>query len=112
MLVNAFSATRFLSKNLKKRIFVKRCLRFFKELENGSCLDIDECVEGQAMCPSNSRCLNSPGSFQCECVNGYKRDNSGFCRDIDECDKVSFIKIFFSELCESSLKIKNSVLLK
>ena len=37
--------------------------------------DIDECLEDlgtQALCTaSNTYCVNSPGSFSCECVPGY-----------------------------------------
>ena len=40
-----------------------------------SIADIDECLEDlgtQALCTaSNTYCVNSPGSFSCECVPGY-----------------------------------------
>ena len=35
-------------------------------------LDIDECLTGTDNCPSNSICLNTPGSFSCQCITGFK----------------------------------------
>ena len=37
-----------------------------------SCIDIDECDENYVDCPSNSTCLNNPGSYTCECKSGYR----------------------------------------
>ena len=37
-------------------------------------LDIDECSTGVHNCTQNQhvQCVNSPGTFICECVSGYK----------------------------------------
>lgn len=34
-----------------------------------SCVDLDECVEGQHQC--QQRCINTFGSFKCGCDDGY-----------------------------------------
>ena len=34
-------------------------------------LDIDECAN-PSVCPENSKCINSPGTFKCECNVGYE----------------------------------------
>ncbi|XP_021565009.1 adhesion G protein-coupled receptor E1 [Carlito syrichta] len=63
----------------------------FQDLE-GSCEDIDECVE---MCPGNATCTNTPGSYFCTCHPGFFpsqgqlnfTDPEVECRDIDECSQ-------------------------
>ncbi|XP_043926720.1 EGF-containing fibulin-like extracellular matrix protein 1 [Protopterus annectens] len=44
--------------------------------------DIDECSANVSVCPSRESCVNSLGSFGCNCNSGYEGDN---CTDIDEC---------------------------
>lgn len=41
-------------------------------------LDIDECATGRDDCSANSNCLNTPGSFECNCRTGYQ-NISGVC---------------------------------
>uniref|UniRef100_A0A7M4F0X5 Nidogen 2 n=1 Tax=Crocodylus porosus TaxID=8502 RepID=A0A7M4F0X5_CROPO len=36
------------------------------------CMDIDECAEGESHCGPFSVCLNSLGSYRCECQHGYR----------------------------------------
>ncbi|KAL2081674.1 hypothetical protein ACEWY4_023527 [Coilia grayii] len=53
-----------------------------------SCVDIDECVTGQNLCPFNRRCINTFGSYYCKCQNGFDLkyvDGKYDCVDIDEC---------------------------
>ncbi|KAL5107767.1 Hemicentin-1 [Taenia crassiceps] len=57
-----------------------------------SCLDIDECTEGEntgvLVCPAGQRCVNKPGTFTCVpgCGEGLQLSASGeACEDIDEC---------------------------
>ncbi|EUB62928.1 Hemicentin-1 [Echinococcus granulosus] len=57
-----------------------------------SCLDIDECMEGEnagiLVCPTGQRCVNKPGTFNCVqgCGEGLQLSASGdLCEDIDEC---------------------------
>lgn len=55
------------------------------ELRN-SCEDINECVEGLNACGQLQTCINTPGSYRCECPTGYRMLGSQ-CIDIDECRK-------------------------
>lgn len=52
-------------------------------------LDIDEC-QGKFFCPTNTRCLNTIGSYVCEgtkCSHGFAYNESRQrCIDIDECN--------------------------
>ncbi|WAR04750.1 MLP-like protein [Mya arenaria] len=48
--------------------------------------DQDECATGSDDCNGNNEiCVNTPGSFQCECESGYERDGSNNCVDVNEC---------------------------
>lgn len=53
----------------------------------GNCDDIDECASGQNRCGRNTRCVNTEGSFQCDCNHGFRKDfyDRSFCVDVDEC---------------------------
>ncbi|XP_059690283.1 fibrillin-2 isoform X2 [Gavia stellata] len=47
--------------------------------------DVNECLEGPGIC-SNGHCINTDGSFRCECPMGYNLDYTGVhCIDTDEC---------------------------
>ncbi|CAM4730920.1 unnamed protein product [Leuciscus chuanchicus] len=47
--------------------------------------DLNECVENPEICV-NGRCINTDGSFRCECPAGYTLHHTGTrCDDIDEC---------------------------
>lgn len=37
-------------------------------------LDIDECTMDKTACDSNQNCINTPGSFRCECKIGFSMD--------------------------------------
>ncbi|XP_003384557.1 PREDICTED: mucin-like protein [Amphimedon queenslandica] len=47
------------------------------------CNDVDECVNGTNLC--EQRCVNTEGSYHCECWDGYRRINDSHCEDINEC---------------------------
>ncbi|XP_044872455.1 nidogen-2 isoform X1 [Mauremys mutica] len=36
------------------------------------CVDVDECAESLSRCGHRSVCINSPGSYRCECPSGYQ----------------------------------------
>ena len=40
-------------------------------------LDIDECSDGTAECPTNSQCINAAGSYQCQCNSGFIMNMNG-----------------------------------
>ncbi|KAM5230193.1 adhesion G protein-coupled receptor E1 isoform 3-T3 [Hipposideros larvatus] len=48
-----------------------------------SCTDIDECLDS-GVCPEQSECVNSLGSYSCQCQNGFIINNAT-CEDVDEC---------------------------
>uniref|UniRef100_A0A7M4EGQ4 EGF like domain multiple 6 n=1 Tax=Crocodylus porosus TaxID=8502 RepID=A0A7M4EGQ4_CROPO len=53
-----------------------------------TCIDIDECTTGKAICSYNRRCVNTFGSYYCKCQIGYelKYANGRYgCIDINEC---------------------------
>ncbi|CAF0996658.1 unnamed protein product, partial [Brachionus calyciflorus] len=37
---------------------------------------INECDLNIAVCPENSQCLNTLGSYLCNCINGFKSENN------------------------------------
>lgn len=41
--------------------------------EGPSCsIDINECVRGTAGCAANAGCINTEGSYRCQCYFGYQ----------------------------------------
>lgn len=62
----------------------------------GDCIDIDECSTGGYDCFDHATCINTIGSYRCECEIGYYWIG-GKCMDIDECIK-------YSDLCLSDRK--------
>ena len=34
--------------------------------------DVNECIEGNTVCPDHSTCKNAPGSYECPCNEGYE----------------------------------------
>ena len=39
---------------------------------SNDCADINECISGQNDCSENADCLNTEGSFRCQCHSGYR----------------------------------------
>ena len=59
---------------------------YFRLLQEGdACADIDECLEDNGGCQHH--CVNTEGSFQCQCRDGFKVDlaDESQCVDHDEC---------------------------
>uniref|UniRef100_A0A8C9RYK0 Nephronectin n=1 Tax=Scleropages formosus TaxID=113540 RepID=A0A8C9RYK0_SCLFO len=53
-----------------------------------TCVDVDECSLGRAMCPRFRKCINTFGSYVCRCHEGFElRYISGkyHCADVNEC---------------------------
>ena len=40
---------------------------------------------GTHECDDNSECVNSSGSFECECKDGFVKNATMSCTDVDEC---------------------------
>lgn len=54
-------------------------------------IDINECEEQPGLC-RGGRCLNSEGSYKCECPEGHElASDKQSCKDIDECSRTSGI---------------------
>uniref|UniRef100_A0AAY4D5I1 Latent-transforming growth factor beta-binding protein 2 n=1 Tax=Denticeps clupeoides TaxID=299321 RepID=A0AAY4D5I1_9TELE len=62
-----------------------RCVpcRVGYSMQNGKCSDVDEC-QGPQVCGPESLCVNTDGSYHCECKPGYRALGQQ-CRDINEC---------------------------
>ncbi|XP_073458036.1 nephronectin isoform X4 [Aquarana catesbeiana] len=53
-----------------------------------TCVDVDECATGKAVCPRFRKCVNTFGSYICKCYAGYDLIHAHGkyqCFDIDEC---------------------------
>jgi alpha-tubulin suppressor-like RCC1 family protein len=64
------------------------CNEGFSDTTAGVCADIDECANKvePACSGSNVSCVNTVGSFECNCHPGFEFDkDKGKCADIDEC---------------------------
>ena len=44
-------------------------------------LDIDECSNGNGKC-QDGECINTPGSYSCECNEGFREDSRHMCRGL------------------------------
>ncbi|KAJ8936985.1 hypothetical protein NQ314_012067 [Rhamnusium bicolor] len=56
------------------------CPKGFRALPDGSCVDINECMEQQQVCGYGAECTNRPGSYECNCPLGYSGDPyNGLC---------------------------------
>lgn len=60
------------------------CSSGFVEGSNGSCEDVDECLEDNGGCDED--CTNKPGSYMCTCPPGYElAEDNHACVDTNEC---------------------------
>ncbi|XP_043562346.1 fibrillin-2-like [Chiloscyllium plagiosum] len=58
------------------------CPRGYARVKGVACEDVNECTVFPGICP-NGHCVNTQGSFQCECPEGLTRDSTGrICVDI------------------------------
>nr|XP_048688302.1 adhesion G protein-coupled receptor E5 isoform X14 [Caretta caretta] len=62
----------------------------FTHARENTCQDIDECRTIPDICGPNATCINTIGSYRCECRAGYvpSNRNTTLCKDIDECRKT------------------------
>ena len=90
--------------------YVCKCNQGFKQSESTelidnqttktNCLDIDECSEDVSVCGNNnlnSVCVNTFGSYKCECKTGYRvevnqENGEAECIDVDECKEQNVCK--------------------
>ncbi|XP_078389397.1 latent-transforming growth factor beta-binding protein 4-like isoform X2 [Cetorhinus maximus] len=60
------------------------------QIQNRKCSDIDECLRGTT-CGDKGTCVNTEGSYQCDCNPGYRLSADGNqCADINECFEGDF----------------------
>ncbi|XP_076977708.1 adhesion G protein-coupled receptor E5 isoform X2 [Tamandua tetradactyla] len=61
--------------------------KMFRNESENTCKDVDECQKIPRLCNSRSICVNTPGSYTCQCLPGFqnKPDNPKLCADEDEC---------------------------
>ena len=50
-----------------------------------TCTDIDECLEGGCSNVEGATCVNTEGSFECQCNTGYRLSDDG-----QQCEGMSF----------------------
>lgn len=50
-------------------------------------IDVDECLNQP--CPSGSSCVNTDGSYTCQCQTGYTLGSGSTCQDVNECQTSS-----------------------
>lgn len=60
--------------------------RYNESSYSNECIDVDECTRGEHSCGANNdRCVNTPGSYQCQCKDGFFMAPTAQCIDINEC---------------------------
>nr|XP_028694166.1 adhesion G protein-coupled receptor E2 isoform X3 [Macaca mulatta] len=59
----------------------------FKNESENTCQDVDECQQNSRLCKSYGTCVNTHGSFTCQCLPGFKfkPEDPKLCTDVDEC---------------------------
>ncbi|VDO10661.1 unnamed protein product [Haemonchus placei] len=75
------------------------CIEGFKKLGK-ICIDINEC-ETPSKCPANSRCVNTMGSYRCDCDAGFS--DSGQCVLQKACTDVFDIR-YTEEDCNNGVQ--------
>ncbi|XP_017758004.1 PREDICTED: fibrillin-3-like [Eufriesea mexicana] len=66
----------------------QKCFPGMKLVKN-RCVDINECREIEDACTSDEECINTMGSYKCECKIGFRRENlTQACVDINECQTL------------------------
>ncbi|KAJ8890121.1 hypothetical protein PR048_009628 [Dryococelus australis] len=50
------------------------CPKGYRTLQDGSCQDVNECVESHHVCGYGAECINKAGSYECVCPRGYSGD--------------------------------------
>ncbi|KAK5978652.1 Latent transforming growth factor beta binding protein 4 [Trichostrongylus colubriformis] len=60
-----------------------RCRYGWNLTPGQGCVDINECETGGVCSKPNEKCINTPGSYECECVDGYKKEGSECVLDVE-----------------------------
>nr|XP_037848013.1 adhesion G protein-coupled receptor E2 isoform X3 [Chlorocebus sabaeus] len=59
----------------------------FKNESENTCQDVDECQRNPRLCKSYGTCVNTAGSYTCQCLPGFKfkPEDPKLCTDVNEC---------------------------
>ncbi|XP_047294684.1 adhesion G protein-coupled receptor E2 isoform X13 [Homo sapiens] len=76
----------------------------FKNESENTCQDVDECQQNPRLCKSYGTCVNTLGSYTCQCLPGFKLkpEDPKLCTDVDECSSGQ-------HQCDSSTVCFNTV---
>ncbi|XP_054176768.1 adhesion G protein-coupled receptor E2 isoform X17 [Homo sapiens] len=76
----------------------------FKNESENTCQDVDECQQNPRLCKSYGTCVNTLGSYTCQCLPGFKfiPEDPKVCTDVDECSSGQ-------HQCDSSTVCFNTV---
>ena len=73
---------------------------------NNTCIDIDEC-QGENSCADTIEvCVDTDGSYQCDCASGYARPNGNAtlaCDNVNECDDALICDDKANSSCEDNV---------
>ena len=60
------------------------------DIDDVTCINIDECDRGEHTCDGNATCTDNIGFYNCTCFDGFEGEGfEGDCTEIDECDPVT-----------------------
>ncbi|XP_006900876.1 PREDICTED: CD97 antigen [Elephantulus edwardii] len=61
--------------------------RMFNSESENTCQDVDECLQNPRLCKSRGACINTNGSYTCQCPLGFefKPQDPKVCADVNEC---------------------------
>ncbi|UMM29389.1 hypothetical protein L5515_011773 [Caenorhabditis briggsae] len=57
-----------------------KCKNGWAMIEGEGCQDVNECSNQSACTKDHEVCVNTIGSYQCDCEEGYKKDDEGKCQ--------------------------------
>ena len=85
---------------LENDIVAVLCI-FFLNIHASLPADTNECTEKANACPAQPSCVNSNGSYRCNCPSGWRDRGAHTCIDVDEC-------LVGSHSCPSNSRCSNT----
>ncbi|XP_026730463.1 fibrillin-1 [Trichoplusia ni] len=70
---------------IEDRGSVFRCPAGYSLGDDNTCVDVNECITGEAKCGPQQICANLPGGYSCNCPSGHRLIGDHECEDVDEC---------------------------